>query len=215
VLPTFNFLSSLDGLTEKAMRKRSGVFLLLAACALAAAALAVTPKLWLYRLPDPAKADREGLFRWLALRDLAQEPPATRRQLIARFEEELDRGLKISAATDGLDESYRARVRRNVRVLVGDWFRDAAARYAAAQGEAQTALLDAQAAKIERWDIVDLAFPPEPNAPPRGNLERLTAFEQWAQDWLAEAEPSKRPRLRRYLTALETRMLARHLPKLW
>lgn len=197
------------------MRKRSAILLLLAVCALAAAALAATPDLWLYRLPDPAEADREGLFRWLALSDLAQEPLATRRQLIARFEEELDRGLKISAAADGLDKSYRARLRRNVRVLVGDWFRDAAARCAAAESEAQTALLDAQAEKIERWDIVDLAFPPKANAPPRGNLERLLAFEQWAQDWLAEAEPSERGRLRRYLTALETRMMARHLPKLW
>ncbi len=197
------------------LRRRPGVALLLAAFALVSAALATTTDLWLYRLPDPATADREGLLRWMALRDLSQEPPEVRDLLIRRFEEELDKGLEFSSRGE-VKESYRQQVRRNIRLLVVDWFRKGAQRYEATPPRERTELLEQQIAKLQRWNVVEMVLAASAGGKKQlSDLERLMAFDNWAQGWIAEAAPQEQPLLRNYVTALEGQLVARKLPKLW
>lgn len=198
------------------MRKRSGVVLVLGAFALATVSLAASVDLWLYRVPDPQAADRDGLFRWLVLRDLAQEPLATRQALIARFEEEFEAGLQLAEATGKADEKYRIRLEQNIDRLVTDWFRLQAAAFHAAPYAQRPALLDAQIDKIERWGLVDLLLPPG-NAPgkPKSHAQRLLEFDRWAQSRIAQSEDDEQPPLRQYFTALEAQLVARHLRQLW
>ena len=196
------------------MRKRSGVLLLLTALALTTGALASTVDLWLYRLPDPAAADRDGLFRWLVLRDLASESAETRAALIGRFEQELEQGLEISSASSGLEQAHRDQLQRNLNVLVADWFRNHARTYAAASGAERAVMLDQQSGQIERWGIIEVMFPPKPGAS-QSDLERLMAFEHWAQGWIDPLAADERQRVRPYLTALESQMVARRLRSLW
>ena len=198
------------------MRKRSGVILVLGAFVLATVSVAASVDLWLYRVPDPHTADRNGLFRWLALRDLTQEPPTTRQTLIARFEEEFEAGLQLGEATSKADEKYRVRLEQNISLLVTDWFRIQARQYHAAPFAERPALLNEQIDKIERWGLIELLLS-KGDAPgkSKSNVQRLMAFDRWAQSWITETDAVEQASLRQYFTALEAQFVARHLRTLW
>jgi hypothetical protein len=53
---------------------------------------------WAFSLPAPERADRDGLFRWLVLRDVPQEPWSTQLALVDRLEQEVERGVDVQGS---------------------------------------------------------------------------------------------------------------------
>ena len=103
-------------------QNRRGLILVAIVVATAASAAAA----WSFlstRLPDPATADRDGLMRWMVLRDLSLEAPEVRATMVARLQEELRGGIDLASVERRVeDPERRDRFWQNVDVLLEDWF---------------------------------------------------------------------------------------------
>jgi hypothetical protein len=165
----------------------------------------------LFRLPSPAEADVEGLFRWLVSRDLAAESPEIRRQLITRLEPELDRGIELSSVEDRLDPDQLAQFEKNVDRLLADWYAAQCKAYFATPTEQRRQMLDALLDRVSAWNVSELLanFEPEGAAtstPPQNLLLQLS---QRMNAWHAQAAPDQQAELQRFQADLQARALWR------
>jgi hypothetical protein len=130
---------------------------IIAALLLSAVSVAVGMQVhaWLYRLPDPATADREGLVRWLVIADLTDRDDATCRALVDRCEVVFADEGQLPSDTQTLDERQLARVKRNVERLKEVWFHARVDDYLALPPDEQPAFLDRQIRNVFRCAELD------------------------------------------------------------
>ena len=171
---------------------------------------------WWYatRLPDPATADREGLVRWLVLRDLDREPAEIRQVLATRFESELAQEFDVSNVRNKLSPQQRERLWANVLVLVEQWYMDHVEGYFACDSAASGAYLDGIIDVIERWKpLASLAPPGEAEPTESGGEEQkfLELLDAQLAQWKEAAPPSQREKIEQFDAALRTRWMLRTL----
>ncbi|MEX0867244.1 MAG: hypothetical protein WD030_07790 [Pirellulales bacterium] len=114
------------------------------------------------RLPDPATADREGLLKWMVLRDLSEQPDVIQQRLVDRLENELRVGVDLKRVDTEVNEQRRRLFWRNVDFLLERWFRDHVAAFH-------------QLPKAERGDYI------------RSTVDDLLTWD-FVQNWRAEYE---------------------------
>lgn len=183
------------------MVRHRGILTLVGAVALSAISLAVGWQVhaWLYRLPDPATADREGLARWLVLADLSEQDDATCRTLVDRFEAEFaddETDVDLGGDASLLTAEERDRVARNAERLKEVWFHTRVDEYGTLAGSARDAFLDRQIRNIFRCAGIDQQFhaahaDSQPSASSGGASFVGDFFASLAR-WQASAPDSKR-----------------------
>lgn len=165
----------------------------------------------LFRLPSPAEADVEGLFRWLVSRDLAAESPEIRRQLITRLEPELDRGIELSSVEDRLDPDQLAQFEKNVDRLLADWYVTQCQTYFATPADQRRQHLDALLDRVSAWNVSEVLARLEPSgdtpAAPKPNL--LLQLSQRMDSWNAQAAPEQQAALKKFQADLQARAVWR------
>jgi hypothetical protein len=192
-----------------------GVLSAVVAIVLAAAsvALALEIKAYLYRLPDPATADREGVLRWLVLADLAEHPDDVSRQLVARVEAVFGAESDVPDSDAGsLTDAEHERVRRNTERLKETWFREKVAAYHQLPAGERAAFLDAQIRTLFHWAKLDQRLD-RPASDASAAAERdlgdyLGAFFDALDRWRAAAAPDESERMRVVVKAGLVRWLA-------
>jgi hypothetical protein len=142
------------------MRHRHrGVFAVFSLLALAAVSGVLAWRFWAYHLPDPQRADREGLLRWLVFRDLADEPWGRQLVMVDRLTDEMRAGVDFGGEARSLSESRQERLRRNIEQLKFVWFQSRIDGYAKCRAEQRFPYLQEQLAVVLAWSDVDLQFP--------------------------------------------------------
>jgi len=137
------------------MRNHRGILTVLVSAALLGAAV-ITAALWYYPwLPDPARANRRELIRWLVTRNLEYSPTATCEALARRLEEEFSGEIDWNATASVLTDRQRQRLCENVGLLVGPWMRDKARCYAALPVGERVNYLDRLIDTLQRWRGLD------------------------------------------------------------
>jgi len=198
------------------VRNRRNLILLTTALMLAGGGALATVAVLYPSLPDPAVADREGLLRWLVLRDLEAESLETRRVLAQRLEEEFRGGIDWSTTSDQLSKSQRRRVWVNVLNLLEPWFMAKTDNYyqltAAERPAYVNRLLDTLGAWRGAAGLVAESTPSDGNAELRPSLfaTLLERVEQWKQ----RAKPEQRQRIEQFVTVVQTQWLLRTLQQL-
>jgi hypothetical protein len=194
------------------MRSPRGILTVLAAAALLAVAAVVAYGLLWPRLPDPRVADREGLFRWLVLRDLSEESLETQQILAERLEGELQAGLDCRSTTGRLDDAQRQRLWNNILVLLEPWFIGKVDTYYTLPGAERAAYLDQFIAAVSAWQGVDALRPPQadPPQPGPGNGGLIGLLLTRIDQWKAGADGQQKDRIHKFVAATETRWLAVH-----
>jgi hypothetical protein len=165
---------------------------------------------YLLRMPDPATATKEGIVRWMVLRDLADEPEDTRRQLVTRIEELFVEPLDVSQAAT-LDPHDVQRLRRNAEVLKESWFFAKIDGYYACLEALRSAYLDRQIQTVTRWAELDAGLDAAAGARYQSSDfgERLSDFFDQLDDWTNRAAPERRGRIRSVVKAGLIRWFAR------
>ena len=167
-------------------------------------------------LPDPAIADRDGLFRWLVVRDLGQESAETRRVLAHRLEEECSTGIDWEAAGQGLDEPQRRRVWNNIVLLLQPWFVQKRDYYFELDQNDRPAYLDRLLDTFEIWQGVDALCPDETEDDGSSGEKRelLSVLSTHVQQWKEASPREERQRTDRFLWAIQSRWVLRSLKKM-
>ncbi len=187
-----------------------GILAVLVSAALLAAA-AITAAVWYYpRLPDPARANRRDLIRWLVTRDLDQVPMATREVLAIRLEEEFSGEIDWNATASELTDRHRQRLCENVGRLVGPWMRQKAVHYAELPPEERGLYLDRLVDTLEHWQGLDALAPKSDAGSPTQAGLMDTARRQL--DVLGEQGSTAEQReLKEFVAALQVRWAMREL----
>lgn len=167
---------------------------------------------WWAPLPDLATADREGVLRWLVLVDLASEPLATQRQLLARVEEVFAEEIPGDAVSK-LSAAHVEQVRRNAELLKELWFHERVDGYYACPATDRPSYLDRQIATVVRWASLDQVLSQAaavaagtPQADDLGLF--LVGFFDTLDHWIERAGPSQYDRIRAVVKAGLVRWLA-------
>ncbi len=87
-----------------------------------AAALGGAISIFNRNLPDPTKANREELLRWLISKDLSRETPATQLALAERLEAEFGAGVDWAAFQAKIDAPQRKQLCRNIPCVLRPGF---------------------------------------------------------------------------------------------
>lgn len=151
---------------------------------------------WEFRLPVPEHCNRDQLFRWMALYDLADESDQTQLALMERFEElikngELDGSVKI-------DPHYAMQVDRNRRLLQDLWFQETVKEFHRREVGHRTAFLDEQIEIVDRWQAM---------ADDSGQ-DSIDAMRDQLNHWVSDAVPDEKNKLLQALSACFVRWLA-------
>jgi len=171
---------------------------------------------WIFpTLPPPESADRQGLFRWLVLRDLGQQSPGVRRTLRLRLEDELDLGIDLVGTTSGLGETRADKLHRNIRLLFGEWLTEQWHHCQQLSRAERTARIDALIRRVDRWGLLPLLAkrpgtqPTSENAtnPGQARREDSPALSLVAElnTWVATQPEPQQPAARRFATAVAFR----------
>jgi hypothetical protein len=188
------------------MRKSRGFLAGLALVTLAAASVVagIEVRAYLRRVPDPRTADKEGVLRWLLLRDLAQEPEEVRRQLVGRLEVLFADSFDADGA-DRLSPEELEALRRNGEVLKETWFFLKTETYYSLSETDRTGFLDRQIETVARWAKLDAdlsaAAASGASATPAPLGDALAAFFDRLDEWTAQAGPEQRARIRTVVRA--------------
>ena len=159
------------------------------------------------RLPSPATADREGLIRWLVLRDLRSEPLETRTILVSRLQEETRLNLDPAALTKQLDPRYRDRLWTNVLALIETWYSNKIDAYLATPASERPAYLDRTIAEVQEWKDLAALQPQQATNAPSSETAMLKLFAQQVEVWKERASPGRLHEIREFDTALRSRWL--------
>ncbi len=200
------------------MRKHRGILTILLGLTLLTTGITVAVPVFVPRLPDPAVADRDQLLRWLVVRDLNRESPATREVLVRRLDEEFRLGIDWETTGDGLDGDQRKRVWENVLLLMDPWLKQKTDRYFALPQPQRPAFLDNVIDSINNWRGVESFCPDrgasdthaESHAPAGGLLSGMLS----RTDLHTDQDPTRREEIDQFLQAVQARWLVRSLREL-
>lgn len=189
---------------------------IVAAVVLSAVSAAVGMQIhaWLYRLPDPGTADREGLVRWLVIADLGEHDDATCRTLVDRCEAVFADDGELPGQTAELGDEDRQRVQRNIERLKEVWFHARVDEYLALEDDKRPAFLDRQIGNIFRCAELDRRLDEgggdSGGTQAAGTDSYVAAFFASLSQWQAAAPPAKREQIDEVIRAGLIRWLATH-----
>lgn len=187
-----------------------GILAVLVSAALLAAA-ALTAAVWYYpRLPDPARANRRELIRWLVTRDLEHQPAATREVLALRLEEEFSGEIDWSATASELTDGQRQRLCENVVWLLEPWIREKSRQYAGLLPEQRGPYLDRLIDTLKQWQGLD-ELVPAPAAGDPASPGLMAAARQQLQAVREQAGEAEQQQAGEFVAALQTRWALREL----
>ena len=161
-------------------------------------------------LPDPSRADRQQLLRWLVVRDLADEAPATRLVLAQRLETEFAEGIDWEATGQRLDDAHRHQLWNNIPLVLGAWLGDKAAAYDRLPSEERRPLLDACLKTLDAWRPVE-ALRPASVSPSGGSPSGLLMT--GVESCKAQATSQQCEVIDRFVVAVQTHWLAKKLER--
>ncbi len=190
-----------------------GILLAFALVVSLGVACAVAIPYFYWPLPDPAVADRDGLFHWLVARDLGLEPVETRLVLAQRLEEEFRTGIDWEETAAQLDSPQRQRVWDNIVLLLEPWFMDKRDRYFELAGAERSAYLDELLDTFAAWRGVDLLRDPQAADDGSSTTDHglLGVLVEQMDHWKEGAELPQRERTDRFFLAIQSRWLMRSL----
>lgn len=110
-------------------------------------------------LPDPEKANREELLRWMVTRDLAKEPPVTQLALARRLESEFAAGVDWAAFKNKINDSQRRQLLNNITCVLRPWILEKAETYGRLAAEGRDAFLDQLLDTLDVWKGVEKLMP--------------------------------------------------------
>lgn len=190
------------------VRNHRGSLAVVVAAALLAAGVAAALVVWQHRLPDPATADRDGLFRWLVTRDLSQEPPETQLTLARRLEEEFCGGLDCQSTAESLSEQQRAQLWANVLVLLKPWFLDKVEHYSTLTAAERQAYVDKFIEAVASWQGIEAFCPAqEKSAGAGGSL--IGVLLQCVEQWKGSAPQPQKDQISAFVAAVKGRFIER------
>lgn len=164
-------------------------------------------------LPDPAYANRQQLFAWLACKDLSKQSWQNRLILANRLEQECSRGLDWKSLGAKLNETQQNRVWSNIPLLLRPWFVEKARSYAVLTVEKRLAYLDRLIDIITAWTGIENLLPNRFHALPGekspSSLSNLLSSE--IDRIVEESDPPDRDQIGQLWTALKVRWLFRIL----
>ncbi len=164
-------------------------------------------------LPHPEDASEDELMRWLVTQDLAAEAVEIRLAVAKRLEEESQSGVDWEAAARKLSVGQRQRLWENLPVLLEPWLMDKVDGYFGLIEGEQDVYLDRIIDTVRQWRGVDNLRPedaaPSGTEPPSSGLMAVLCRRMEVLG--EEAEPARRERLERFITAVQTRWFVRVL----
>jgi hypothetical protein len=158
---------------------------------------------WPDGLPDPRRADRDELIRWMVTRDLSTEPVALRTALAERIEREFSEGIDWHEADERLGDRHRRRLLANIPLLIDPWLRAKADCFARSAPEEQLAMLDRTVATLRRWQRAEVLVDASPPSDGSGDMYNRVMAE--LDHSLEHASPDERARVERFLAHLKAR----------
>ncbi len=159
------------------------------------------------RLPDPATANRDGLLRWLILRDLRDEPLKTRNILIARFQEELRDDLDMVSLRQELEPRYEDRLWTNILTLIETWYAERVDAYSTMSNSDRLSYLDETISEVSKWKNLAALQPGtgEEKEDLSSEVVLLEILTQQIAVWKEQASPERRKEITEFDAALRTR----------
>jgi hypothetical protein len=184
-----------------ALAKHRGTLTIVAAVVLSIVSVAAGLQVhsWLYGLPDPATADRDGLLRWLVLADLAEHDDATCRMLVDRLEAEFvgdnAAATNLTSTANDLSQSQRERIAANTERLKEVWFHARVDEYLALDPNGRAAFLDRQIRNIFRCAAIDRQFSSSESNDNASTGDFIGGFFDSLASWQASAPEPKQPEI--------------------
>ena len=164
------------------------------------------------RLPDPATANRDGLLRWLVLRDLRNEPLNTRNILIARFQEELGGGLDMVSLRQEMEPRYETRLWANILTLIETWYIQRVDTYSTMSESDRPTYLDKTISEVRKWKNLAALQPGTQDE--KGLSSEIVLLEILTQQiavWKEAASPQRRKEITEFDAALRQRWVLQAL----
>ena len=166
-----------------------------------------------YDLPNPAYANRQQVFAWLACKDLSKQSWQNRLILANRLEQECLRGLDWKAVGANLNETQQNRVWGNIPLLLRPWFIEKARSYAVLTAEKRLVYIDRLIDIITAWTGIENLFPNRMNVLPgeknASGISNLLCSE--IDRIVEESDPPEREQISELWKALKVRWLFRFL----
>lgn len=144
---------------QKPLLKRRGFLALFAFLLVVTAVIGGTIPFFYRDLPEPAKANRQELLRWLITKDLAKEPPERVLALGERLEAEFASGVDWSKYQSKLDEAQRKQLFQNIPYILRPWIVKKAEAYSQIAKDQKSAFLDRLLDTLEVWRGVEKLLP--------------------------------------------------------
>jgi len=164
-----------------------------------------------YGLPDPACANRQQLFYWLAYKDLSKQSWQTRLILANRLEQECSKDLDWQSVSVSLDETQQNRVWDNIPLLLRPWLVEKARSYARLTVEKRSDYVDRLIDIITAWRGIEKLLPSQiklsPGAKKSPGLSNLLCSE--IDRIVEESELPERKQIGELWQALKVRWLLR------
>jgi hypothetical protein len=195
----------------KMFPKRRGILVLLAILILVTAAVGGAIPFLPRGLPDPAKATRDELLRWLITKDLAKEPPPTQLAIARRLETEFAAGVDWSSFKDRIDDSQCRQLLKNIPCVLRPWILEKADAYEQLAAEGKNAFVDRLIDTLDVWRGVEKLLPKQAeNSQDPANSPKLTAILMQEMEKLQkESPPSKQEQINQLWMAVQMRMVLR------
>jgi hypothetical protein len=148
---------------------------------------------WLF--PDPQAADRNGLLRWLALRDLSRYSRELQVALVNRLQDSVSpTDLVSSAKSDhGNWDRYGPRIRQNAQVLKKVWFETRCGEYTHCDPAQRVPFLERQVDALLSWSgVLERTDQAGGSAKSGAGSSYAWTFLAELETWLDEAQPALR-----------------------
>ena len=104
----------------------------------------------------------DGVVRWLATRELAEQSMPTRRLLVHRIVVELEDGLKPSDVSSEFSPDEAAQLHANALLLTEAWLYEQADAYAEIEPSDRAVFIDDQIEKVQRWGVIEMVNQTDP-----------------------------------------------------
>jgi hypothetical protein len=143
---------------KKLLYTRRGILALLALLVLVVGALGGAIP-YFYGLPDPAKANRHELLRWLVTRDIALESLEIQSALADRLESEFGKDVDWSSFRGKLSEAQINRLIHNIPAVLRPWMLKKSDTYAQLSADCRTAFVDRMIDTLEVWQGIEKVIP--------------------------------------------------------
>ncbi|MDZ4818994.1 MAG: hypothetical protein SGJ20_08485 [Planctomycetota bacterium] len=169
------------------------------------------------RLPNPNEADLNQLVRWLVTKDLRQESPQTKDELLDGLEQQIQTPIRSADVQSQLTAPQQTLLMSNADVLAERWFHRQVDQYFAQPEATRPAYLDKQIDEIQGSQLVQSLAGLAENETASGDTKAgnksaiWIAIQQRAKSWIERAEKYRRRRCQQFVDAVQQHLLMRWL----